>query len=211
MDTDQNALAGKPEFCGLRRPLSLPLSTSDILLPGGKNGALEQVVPGNWRGTIQKHRLRASNDVERSRRVIRFLFRNWLAQVDKPDAERARRRRVEDFWLYEFDRSVPDKAREISPETIDRAIDETLFARLVFGQDDRAANMNPSAIGAWEGDGFFARERKRRSVLLVKLAAELYRREKGRAPATAGELLGGYLKELPEGISGDDAIPARVE
>ena len=37
---------------------------------------------------------------------------------------------------------------------------------------------------------------------LVKLAAELYRREKGRAPARAGELLEGYLKELPEGISG---------
>ena len=46
-----------------------------------------------------------------------------------------------------------------------------------------------------------ARERRRRSVLIVRLAAEVYRREHAAAPTTAGALLGPYLKELPEGIA----------
>jgi hypothetical protein len=43
------------------------------------------------------------------------------------------------------------------------------------------------------------------------LAAELYRREHGQAPETAGALLSTYLKVLPEGIERDDPIPAAGE
>ena len=63
----------------------------------------------------------------------------------------------------------------------------------------------------WEGDGFLAREQRRRCVLIVKLAAELYRRERGRMPENAGALLGAYLKELPAGIKPEDPIPASIE
>ena len=63
----------------------------------------------------------------------------------------------------------------------------------------------------WEGDGELARERRHRSVLIVRLAAELYRREHGAAPATAGALLGTVLKELPDGIAAADPIPAGLE
>ena len=71
----------------------------------------------------------------------------------------------------------------------------------------------PSEHGyaSWEGNGGLARERRRRSALLVKLAAELFRRERGKPPVKAGELLGSYLKELPEGIKDDDPIPERVD
>jgi hypothetical protein len=55
------------------------------------------------------------------------------------------------------------------------------------------------------------RERRRRAVLVVRLAAELYRREHGKPPATAGALLGPVLKELPEGIAADDPIPHGLE
>ena len=47
-------------------------------------------------------RFRGSNDIERSRRVVRFLFTNWLAQVDKPAAERAAEqndRRISTFMI----------------------------------------------------------------------------------------------------------------
>ena len=111
---------------------------------------------------------------------------------------------IDGIRIYDFDRSSPRPARDISPEVISRAIDETLLARWMFRSRD--PHSNESAFYAWESDGFFARERKRRSVLVVKLAAELYRREKGEPPATAGALLNGYLTELPEGISRDDAI-----
>ncbi len=206
----------KVEYLLLSRELNeLKLVSGEISLPGGKDGVLEHLVPGNWRGTVQKYRFRASNDIERSRRVIRFLFTNWLAEVDKPAAKRAPHTKLEDIYLYEFDKSVPREARDVSPATVNQAIDETLLARWIFreiAQDPRWLDSeNGFALSAWEGDGFFARERRRRSVLIVKLAAELYRREKGRAPARAGELLEGYLEELPEGISRDDVIPAGIE
>ena len=64
---------------------------------------------------------------------------------------------------------------------------------------------------AWEGESPLAREPRRRAVLIVKLAAELYRREHGRPPENAGALLHGCLKELPNGISRDEEIPADIE
>jgi hypothetical protein len=48
-------------------------------------------------------------------------------------------------------------------------------------------------------------------VLIVKLAAELYRREQGKPPANAGALLGRYLTVLPGGIKIDDPIPAGID
>jgi hypothetical protein len=48
-------------------------------------------------------------------------------------------------------------------------------------------------------------------VLIVRLAAELYRREHGTSPATAGVLVGQQLKELTEGIAADDPIPIGPE
>jgi hypothetical protein len=195
----------------LRELNELDFFSREIPLPGGQGGLFEQVVPGAARREIQHFRFRASNDTERSRRVVRFLFTNWLAQVDKPAALRATGTKIGDIYLYEFDRSVPREARDVSPATIDRAIGETLLARWLFRSNEHGPHINELAYGAWEGDGFFARERKRRSVLLVKLAAELYRRERGELPANAGSLLEGYLKELPEGISRGDAIPAGID
>ncbi len=48
-------------------------------------------------------------------------------------------------------------------------------------------------------------------MLIVKLAAELYRRERGKLPANAGQLLDGYLKELPVEIKRDEPIPAGID
>jgi hypothetical protein len=63
----------------------------------------------------------------------------------------------------------------------------------------------------WQPSGLLAREPRRRAVLIVKLAAELYRREQGKPPASASELLEGYLKELPEGIGRDERIPDGID
>ena len=48
-------------------------------------------------------------------------------------------------------------------------------------------------------------------MLIVKLAAELYRREHGKLPANCGALLVGYLKELPAEIKADEPIPAGID
>jgi hypothetical protein len=149
------------------------------------------------------------NDPEKSRRALRLVFANWLAQVDRPAAERARSAKHAGLLIYEADRTAPPAARAVTPDVLSAAIDHTILARWMFRPDDAERNVN--YYGSWEGDGVFARERRRRSVLLVKLAAELYRREQGKPAANAGSLLDGYLKELPEGVSRGDPIPVGLD
>ena len=131
---------------------------------------------------------RASNDPEKSRRALRLVFANWLAQVDRPAAERAHSATHAGVLIYEADRSAPPADSAVTPEVLSEAIDHTILARRMFRPDN--PNRNASYYGSWEGNGVFARERRRRSVLLVKLAAELYRREQGKPAANAGALLG---------------------
>ncbi len=98
----------------------------------------------------------------------------------------------------------------MSPEDLDAAIDDTLYAKQMFRPDDSGfmgEGLFNSAT-SWEGDGLLAREPWRRAVLIVRLAAILYQREHGKLPSTAGQLVGAYLKSLPEGIGPADPIPA---
>jgi hypothetical protein len=196
----------------LRDLEEMKLLPRDIPLPGGKDGFLENVVPP-WRVAvrreIQQFRFRSLNEPERSRRAIRLIFANWLAQVDKPAAARAPfaiRGRV---LIYATDSSAPPEARAVTPEILSRYIDETLLAKWILASDD--PEMSGFGFVSCEGAGIFARERRRRSALLVKLAAELYRREHGTPPPNAGELVGGYLQDLPEGVAPGDPIPGALE
>src|SRR5262249_39620909 len=108
------------------------------------------------------------------------------------------------IWIYADDPSAPAAARAVPPESLARALEQTAMSFL-FGQDEEPSDP------PWEGQGALVLERRRRSVLIVQLAAELYRREHGAAPATAGTLLGSILKELPEGIAADAPIPDGLE
>ena len=176
------------------------------LLGGRQPGVLDQLV--QWpavRYPIQRFRLRASNDEERSRRAIRLLFANWLAQADRPASGRARLAIRKPTWIYADDPSAPAAARAVIPELLAKALDRTEIARFLFGLDPDPGDP------PWEGQGALARERRHRSVLIVRLAAELYRREHGAVPATAGMLLGTVLEELPDGIAAEDPIPAGLD
>jgi hypothetical protein len=177
-----------------------------LLLPGRETGWLERMIEAaGAKPQVQRWRVRATNDVERSRRVLRLVFANWLAQVDKPPSKRAAIAVEKPTVIYAADPSAPAAARAMAPQDLDKAIDRTSLAREIFHRRD--AEKTSIAETPWEGDGPLARELRRRGVLIVKLAAELYRREQGRPPATAGALLGNYLHELPEGIAAGDPIP----
>ena len=81
------------------------------LLGGRQPGVLDQLV--QWpavRYPIQRFRLRASNDEERSRRAIRLLIANWLAQADRPAGGRARLAVRKPTWIYADDPSAPAAA-----------------------------------------------------------------------------------------------------
>ncbi len=176
------------------------------LLGGRQASVLDQLV--QWpavRYPVQRFRLQASNDVERNRRAIRLLFANWLAQADRPATGRARLAIRKPTWIYADDPSAPAAARAVRPELLAKALDRTEIAGFLFGLDPDPGDP------PWEGDGELARERRHRSVLIVRLAAELYRREHGAAPATAGTLLGTVLEELPDEIAAEDPIPAGLD
>jgi hypothetical protein len=191
----------------------MKLLPTEIPLPGGKEGLLEHLVPP-WRTAvrreIQQYRFRASNELERSRRALRLVYANWLAQVDKPAAERAPSAIYGGVLIYQSGPTAPPAARAVAPETLAHAVDATLVAKrlvCVYEGDRSMLAFDYS----WEGDSAFAHERRRRSVLLVKLAAELYRRERGKPAPNAGALLGTYLKNLPEGVGSGDPIPDGIE
>jgi hypothetical protein len=194
----------------LREAEELRAMVTDIPLPGGKGGMLEGLTSqmGN-KAPVQRFWLRASNDVERSRRAMRLLFANLLAQVDRPAAQRAPVAVREPVLIYAPDPTAPASARAVTPEFLAKSLDHNAFSRTIFHYDE--PGYRPYQAEVWEGKGPLARERRRRSVLIVRLAAELFRREHDAAPATAGALLGPYLKELPEGIAPGDPIPDVIE
>jgi hypothetical protein len=187
----------------------------EIPMPGGQNGWLElAAVKSGAKLPLQRIRLQATNDVERSRRVLRLLFANWLPQMDKPPDERVRVAVKTPAVVYAADPSAPASARAIAPEDLAAAVGHTLLAQHYFQPADaywRSQGGAPWSGWAWEGNGNLAREPRQRAVLIVKLAAELYRREHGGLPANAGGLVKGYLKELPVGIKRDEPIPAGID
>jgi hypothetical protein len=139
------------------------------------------------------------NDPERSRRVVRMVFANWLAYCDLPPAHRP-------------PRVMPPVK---SPTTDDpaRALLGDLF---VVGDDApwQARTLPPEKLAQWYASTVDAqlsvpfvssvekaifRERASHDALLFNLANELYKREHGQYPENAEELVGPYLKALPPG------------
>jgi hypothetical protein len=185
----------------------------EIPLPGGPNGWFDKAVTAaGVRNHVQRARLRATNDVERSRRVLRLLYANWLAQVDRPAAERAPIAIQKPNVIFAAGPSAPPAASAIAPQDLKAAIDQTLLAACFF----RPLSSNTSSQDVWsewywQPNTLLAREPRRRAVLIVKLAAELYRREQGKPPANVGALLEGYLRQLPQGIGRDERIPDGID
>ncbi len=179
-------------------------------LPGGENGPMQQMASlVGAGGSARVSWLLANNNVERSRPAIRLLYANWLAQIDRPASKRAPVAIEDPVLIYAADPIAPPAARTVVPELLAKAIQRNAYARAILYVDH--AHHHPFRPPQWEGNGLLARERRRRSALIVRLAAELYRREQGAAPATAGALLGRYLKELPEGLAPGDPIPTGIE
>lgn len=193
----------------LRELTALP---RQIPLPGGKSGIFNRIAKSaGVKDPIERAWLRASNDDERSRRAARMLFANWLAQVDRPPALRAPVAVQSPTLIYAPDPTAPPAARAMPPEDLARIVDRNVLSSHIFRDYPFTSSPRPDGTIMWEERGPMGRERRRRSALIVRLAAELYRREQGHPPATAGELVGPALKELPEGIAAGDPIPKGVE
>ncbi|WP_435011508.1 hypothetical protein P12x_002821 [Tundrisphaera lichenicola] len=150
-------------------------------------------VPNTARSTARELALLLKQERERSLRVARLLAANWLAQVDKPSRLRARMAH-HDPLIFESGPGDPPSSRALSPEALAGWYQSSFIARRWIGDRSRwLASLDA--------------ERARQARLVVLLASELHRRERGEMPASPEELVGPYLESLPEGFDAPEDAP----
>ena len=147
---------------------------------------------------------------ERSRRVLRLLYANWLAHVERQEpgpqqpAVRAAFPLLNSTnpvsWgkttvsLYPVGPLAPAAARSLPPQEVARWLVATNDAKLrIIVANDIQWPWSPDRL----------RDRKAYRELVVMLAEEIYRRERGSYPPSEDALVGTYLKSLPDDGSAD--------
>jgi hypothetical protein len=158
-------------------------------------------LPADQALQVYRARLLLLREPDRSRRVVRLLFANWLAQAENPDPQRRRpavrarfhiAKRTNSFYLYPVGPEAPAGARALSPREVARWLVATNDAKLAL----RYVNW-PAVRQAEDRD---YRE------LLVILGSELYRRDRGAPPPSEAALVGTYLESLPDVDSGTSDV-----
>jgi hypothetical protein len=146
---------------------------------------------------------------ERSRRATRLLFANWLAEVEgselrrrKPAARAVFRhaKHSDGLWLYPVDPVASAGTRALSPHELARWLVTAADLKLIVWNRFKPAIRSRDQAGYRE--------------LVVALAGELYRRERGMAPPSEDALVGTYLKSLPDDNSaeiGDGSTPTVLD
>lgn len=147
-------------------------------------------VPDAAKAPIQAARVLAADDRERGLRVARLMTANWLPHLDKPPSRRPRLARM-DPRIFEADPAAPPASRALPPAELSRWLDSSLLAGRFY-----------RGIGKFHPQ--IDRERSRQARLVVHLASELYRRERGEPPPSPEALVGPYLKALPERFDAGD-------
>jgi hypothetical protein len=156
-------------------------------------------------GQLEAARRLLLHEPERSRRVLRLLCANYLAQVDtrgrqprKPavlallTADPVTKRKFS-IPLYPVGPEAPAGARALPPQDIAGWLVTSLDARLrlLMGYDEWLPPVQAR-------DRRTIADRKAYRDLVIMLATEIYRRERGAAPPTADALVGTYLQRLPD-------------
>jgi hypothetical protein len=148
------------------------------------------------------------NEPERSRRVLRLAFANWLAHCSetRPANRRPAVRatfgldqRNSSMFFYSVAPDGPAGARSLAPQDLASWLISTRDAKVLLMQ--------------WAWPSIRITERREHSALVVLLAQELYRRERGSVPPSEDALVGPYLDHLPDDGSSelDDGTAQRVD
>ncbi len=135
---------------------------------------------------------------ERSRRVLRLVMANALAYCDRPRTQRpplanlapppkagAPPVKPSGLMLYIAEPSASSSLTALTPEQLKSWFDSTLYAEMLL--------INFTSV-----DQALKRDESNFASLQVRLATELFAKEKGRYPDAAAELVGLYLPKLPE-------------
>jgi hypothetical protein len=133
-----------------------------------------------------------SSEPERSRRVMRLAFANWLAHTEDEDPRHKRpaaratfkgEYRSSAVFFYPINAAGPAAARDFEPQDL---------ARWLVGSRDAKVLLN-----FWPWPAIRITERRKHRALVMLLAGELYQRDKGKPPPSDEALLGLYLDQLP--------------
>jgi hypothetical protein len=138
---------------------------------------------------------------ERSRRVLRLLYANYLAHVEhtgrRKPAARARfhvAKQTSGALLYPVSPDAPADARALSPREV---------ARWLVTANDIKLRIFVGNNVQWPWSPDRLKDRRAYSDLVLMLAREIYRRERGSLPPSDDALVGTYLKSLPDDGSAD--------
>ena len=146
---------------------------------------------------------------ERSRRAIRLLFANWLAEVEAPGPRQRKpaaratffhARHSDSVRLYPVGPEAPAGARLLSPHELAGWLVTASDLKLILWNRFKPL-MRPI-------------EQSRHRALVVALASQLYYREHGALPPSEEALVGTYIKGLPDDGSagiGDETTPTVVD
>jgi hypothetical protein len=153
-------------------------------------------LPADLVESIEAARRSLLREPERSRRVLRLLFANWLAQAENPELQ-ARKPAVRvvltgtrpiSLLLYDVSRVAPYGARALPPQEVARWLVATRDAKLqILGSNGRITGWPPNRA-----------YRKAHREIVMMLAKEIDHRERGALPLSAGDRIGLYLKNLPD-------------
>jgi hypothetical protein len=133
---------------------------------------------------------------ERSLRVLRLVTAGVLAQCDRPRASRAKLIEA-NYLIYDVDDRTPAVVASMTPEELKSWADRSTYRYLM------PALNTALSYADFEGGTF--------DELRLRMAERAYEIERGKPASTYGDLLGPYLRSLPENIEPADQITAPAE
>ena len=178
-------------------------------------GLGDMKLPPEMIGSLEAARRFLLREPERSRRVLKLLCASYLAHAESSEMPP----RKPAVWakfsyltstnpitkgrvsvpLYPVGPDAPDGAGALAPRELAGWLVATLDARLqLVSGHSHVWPWPPDRMADRRGDP----DRKAHRALVVMLATELYRRERGSLPASDLALVGTYLNRLP-----DDSLP----
>jgi hypothetical protein len=149
-------------------------------------------LPPNLVASLHDGRQFLANEPERSRRVVRLVYANWLAYVDESNARSGKPAVRASFRtdkqnsrlsFYAPSPMAPAGARAVSPSNLASWLMTARNAKRTLTQ--------------WPWPSIRISERREYRAMVVLLAEELYRRERGAPPPSEAALVGPYLDHLP--------------
>jgi hypothetical protein len=216
-DPDWYLFAIKSRYLELMRDIEQPMRRS-----------VQQEIEGEWTFRLGDMALSPAmvdgleaarrfllREPERSRRVLRLLCANYLAHAETRELPP----RKPAVWakfsyvtstnpvtkgtlkvpLYPVSPEAPAGARALPPQQLTRWLVATVDARLRLVEGSHEWPWPPDRVG----DARAVADRKAHRDLVIMLATEIYRRERGSLPSSDEALVGAYLQSLPDDSSPD--------